>query len=69
MRPGRAAENSRGHGRVELYLYPPSGTHRACNGKTLPLYEMETNFSIPGQFSLFEICKAIKEMSFELYFL
>ena len=22
----------RGHGRVELYLYPPSGPHRACNG-------------------------------------
>ena len=21
----------RGHGRVELYLYPPSGPHRACN--------------------------------------
>jgi len=28
----------RGHGRVELYLYPPSGPHRACNGITLPLY-------------------------------
>jgi len=28
----------RGHGRVELYLYPPNGPHRACNGKTLPLY-------------------------------
>ena len=27
----------RGHGRVELYLYPPSGPHRACNGITLPL--------------------------------
>jgi hypothetical protein len=27
----------RGHGRVELYLYPPSGPHRACNGVTLPL--------------------------------
>jgi hypothetical protein len=26
----------RGHGRVELYLYPPSGPHRACNGVTLP---------------------------------
>jgi len=26
----------RGHGRVELYLYPPSGSHRACNGITLP---------------------------------
>ena len=26
----------RGHGRVELYLYPPSGPHRACNGNTLP---------------------------------
>jgi len=22
---------------VELYLYPPSGPHRACNGITLPL--------------------------------
>ena len=27
----------RGHGRVELYLSPPSGSHRACNGITLPL--------------------------------
>ena len=26
----------RSHGRVELYLYPPSGPNRACNGKTLP---------------------------------
>jgi len=26
----------RGHVRVKLYLYPPSGPHRACNGKTLP---------------------------------
>ena len=25
------------HGRVELYLYTPSGPHRACNGITLPL--------------------------------
>jgi len=23
--------------RVGLYLYPPSGPHRACNGKTLPI--------------------------------
>ena len=28
----------RGHGRVELYLYPPSGPHRASNGITLPLF-------------------------------
>jgi len=28
----------RGHGRVELHLYPPSGTHRGCNGITLPFY-------------------------------
>ena len=27
----------RGHGRAELYLYPPSWPHRACNGITLPL--------------------------------
>ena len=27
----------RGHGRVQLYLYPPSGPHRACNRITLPL--------------------------------
>ena len=25
------------HGRVELYLYPPFGTNRACDGITLPL--------------------------------
>ena len=28
----------RGHGRVELYLYPPSVPHRACNGITLPFF-------------------------------
>jgi hypothetical protein len=27
----------RGHRRVELYLYPPSGPHWACNRVTLPL--------------------------------
>jgi len=27
----------RGHGRVELYLYPHSGPHRSYNGITLPL--------------------------------
>jgi len=27
----------RGHGRVELNFYPPSGPNRACNGITLPL--------------------------------
>ena len=27
----------RGHGRVEPYLYPPSGPHWTCNGITLPL--------------------------------
>jgi len=42
VRPGRAADNSPpssapGHGTVELYLYPPSGSHRACNGITLSL--------------------------------
>jgi len=25
----------RGQGRVELYLYPPFGPHRACNANTL----------------------------------
>jgi len=43
VRPGRAADHSppssdRSHGRVELYVYPPSGPHRACNGITLPLH-------------------------------
>jgi len=28
------------HGRVELYLYPPSGPRRTCNGITLPLYPL-----------------------------
>jgi len=28
----------RGHGRVQLYLYPPSGPHRACNGNTLAFF-------------------------------
>jgi len=41
VRPGRAADHSPPssaavNGRVELYLYPPCGPHRACNGKTLP---------------------------------
>jgi len=41
VRPGRAADHSPPSsaaviGRVELYLYPPSGPHRACNGNTLP---------------------------------
>jgi len=36
-------EKCRGHGRVELYLYPPSGSHRARNGLTLPL-PFITNF-------------------------
>jgi len=31
-----------GHGRAELYLYPSSGPHRACNGITLSLPKMET---------------------------
>ena len=43
MRPVRAADHSTpssaaGHGRVELYLYPPSGLHRDCNGITLPFF-------------------------------
>jgi len=43
LRPGRAADHSppfyyRGHGRVELHLYPPSGPHRVCNGITAPLH-------------------------------
>jgi len=33
----------RGHGRVELYLYPPSGPHRACNGITLSFYTQTIN--------------------------
>ena len=33
----------RGNGRVELYLYPPSGPYRACNGITLPLLITKTN--------------------------
>ena len=41
VRPGRAADHSptfqcRGHGTVQLYLYPPCGPHRAGNGITLP---------------------------------
>jgi len=35
----------RGHGRVELYLYPPSGPHWDCNGKTLPLFTPYTRQS------------------------
>jgi len=43
VRPGRVADHSTPfsavvHGRVELYLYPPSGPHRACNGIILPLF-------------------------------
>jgi len=40
MRPGRAADHSPPSSavvmeEVELYLYPPSGPHRTCNGITL----------------------------------
>jgi len=35
------------HGRVELYLYPPSGPHQACNGKTLPLHFLLDMFRSP----------------------
>ena len=43
MRPGRAADHSppssaSGHGRVELYLYPPSGPHRVCEGIILHFF-------------------------------
>jgi len=43
VRPGRAADHSPPSsaaviGRVELYLYPPSGPNRACNGITLPFF-------------------------------
>ena len=31
------------HGTVQLYLYPPSSPHWACNGKTLPLPYVESN--------------------------
>ena len=42
VRPGRAADHSppssaEVFGRVELYLYPPLGHNRACNGVTLLL--------------------------------
>jgi len=51
VRPGRAADHSppssAGHGRVELYLYPPSGPHRACNGITLSIL---MNLEFPRQF-------------------
>jgi len=53
VRPGRAADHSppsSGHGTVELYLYPPSGPHRACNGITLLLASISPifrNFSSP----------------------
>jgi len=41
VRPGRAADHSPPSSAavlegVELYLYPPSGPHPACNGITLP---------------------------------
>ena len=49
VRPGRAADHSPPSsaaviGRAEVYLYPPSGPHQACNGITLPFlpqFEME----------------------------
>jgi len=47
VRPGRAADHSPTSSaevleRVELYLYPPSGPHRACNGNTLPFTAVTT---------------------------
>jgi hypothetical protein len=40
VRPGRAADHSPPSSATvveELYFYPPSGQHQACNGVTLPL--------------------------------
>jgi len=41
VRPGRAADHSPPSSaavmEVGLYLYPPSGSHWACNGITLPI--------------------------------
>jgi len=37
----------RGHGRVELYLYPPSGPHRACNANTSPFYTKSILVNLP----------------------
>jgi len=47
VRPGRAADHSPFSSaevlrRVELYLYPPLGHNRACNGVTLPLPNIPT---------------------------
>jgi len=42
VRPGRAADQSPPSSAAvmeELYLYPPSGPHRACNGITLPFFK------------------------------
>ena len=41
----------RDNGRVELYLYPPSGPHLACNGNTL-LFTLCSNFCIGRLFSV-----------------
>jgi hypothetical protein len=50
VRPGRDADHSppssAGHGKVELYLYPPSGPHRVCNRVTLPYMSTHTNCTV-----------------------
>ena len=46
MQPGRAADHLPPSSAVvtEEYLYPPSGPHWACNGKTLPFpFTMRTS--------------------------
>ena len=37
--------------RVELYLYPPSGPHRACNGITLPLLHLSSQSDWHSRYS------------------
>ena len=55
--PGHAADHSPtlqccSHGRVELYLYPPSGPHRPCNGITLPYFTYFENCSLVGYYAM-----------------
>jgi len=62
----------RGHGRVELYLYPPSGPHRACNGITLPFYPyIRINYSFPyrnAHYFAWRMCENLLACYWTLFF-
>ena len=67
VRPGRAADHfwCRGHGRIELYLYPPSRPHRACNGITLP-YQKSREAQSRGAFPILYQIKTMNKRRWQM---